>query len=125
MARCELEPCPFCGGDAHVSLEAHGKKFYIGCSNDECLGFSGLGWLYDTEEDAAKAWNNRAERKTGDKNLKTDELYLASINLGIRLITQIKPENKWYLCQFLEAEIIDAIDYYKQKAGVSISDRVE
>lgn len=37
-------------------------KFCVGCGDDACLGFSGLGWLYETEDQAAAAWNRRAER---------------------------------------------------------------
>lgn len=65
----EVKPCPFCGGYAYVSRERYGKKFNVGCSNDNCLGFSGLGWLYDSEEDAAKAWNKRVCDRGGLLNL--------------------------------------------------------
>lgn len=58
----ELKPCPFCGGEASVIGKPHETKFCVGCGDDTCLGFSGLGWLYGTEEDAAAAWNRRAER---------------------------------------------------------------
>ena len=58
----DLKPCPFCGGEASVVGKPHEAKFCVGCGDDTCLGFSGLGWLYDTEEDAASAWNHRAER---------------------------------------------------------------
>lgn len=58
----ELRPCPFCGGEAHVVGKPHEAVFCVGCGDDTCLGFSGLGWLYGTEEEAAAAWNRRAER---------------------------------------------------------------
>ena len=58
----ELRPCPFCGGEAQVVRKPYETKFCVGCGDDACLGFSGLGWLYETEEQAAAAWNRRAER---------------------------------------------------------------
>lgn len=58
----ELRPCPFCGGEARVVGKPHEAVFCVGCGDDTCLGFSGLGWLYGTEEEAAAAWNRRAER---------------------------------------------------------------
>ena len=59
----ELLPCPFCGGEAHV-VDHHNDdgSVSVGCANDTCLGFSGLGWLYGTEAEAIEAWNTRAER---------------------------------------------------------------
>lgn len=111
----EFKYCPICGHMAKYFYDAPISTLSIQCSNPKCAGYN----------IRIKDFHFESE-KTGDKNQKTaDELYLASINLGIRLITQIKPENKWYLRLFLEAEIIDAIDYFKQKAGVSISDKVE
>ena len=58
-----LEPCPFCGGEANV-IDHHNDdgSVSVGCNNDTCLGFSGLGWLYKTEAEAIAAWNSRAER---------------------------------------------------------------
>lgn len=58
----ELEPCPFCGGEANIVGKPYEAKFCVGCGDDSCLGFSGLGWLYDSEQEAAEAWNRRAER---------------------------------------------------------------
>lgn len=57
-----LKPCPFCGGEAQVVRKPYEPKFCVGCGDDACLGFSGLGWLYETEDHAAAAWNRRAER---------------------------------------------------------------
>ena len=57
----ELLPCPFCGGEANV-IDHHNDdgSVSVGCNNDTCLGFSGLGWLYKTEAEAIAAWNSRA-----------------------------------------------------------------
>lgn len=59
----ELKPCPFCGGKAMVFHDEgeYLRPYYVGCDNDECLGFSKLGWTYVTEEEAANAWNTRHE----------------------------------------------------------------
>lgn len=56
-----LLPCPFCGGEASV-IDHHNDdgSVSVGCDNDTCLGFSGLGWLYKTEAEAIAAWNTRA-----------------------------------------------------------------
>ena len=58
-----LLPCPFCGGKASV-IDHHNDdgSVSVGCADDTCLGFSGLGWLYKTEDEAIKAWNTRYER---------------------------------------------------------------
>ena len=58
----ELLPCPFCGGEANV-IDHHNDNgsVSVGCNNDTCLGFSGLGWLYKTEAEAIAAWNSRAD----------------------------------------------------------------
>ena len=53
----ELLPCPFCGGEARVERDSFGGLFYMGCLNDECMGFIGLGWTYKNIE----SWNRRAD----------------------------------------------------------------
>ena len=58
----ELKPCPFCGGEARIIAKPYEPKVCVGCDDDTCLGFSGLGWLYDSEKEATEAWNRRAER---------------------------------------------------------------
>ena len=59
----DLKPCPFCGGEANVIDHYNDDgSVSVGCDNDTCLGFSGLGWLYKTEAEAIAAWNTRAER---------------------------------------------------------------
>ena len=53
----ELKPCPFCGGEARI-VQASGRMlFCVVC--DDC---DASGGHYFTEEDAATAWNDRAER---------------------------------------------------------------
>lgn len=58
----DLKPCPFCGGEARIIAKPYEPKVCVGCDDDTCLGFSGLGWLYDSEKEATEAWNRRAER---------------------------------------------------------------
>lgn len=60
--RSGLKPCPFCGGEARIIAKPYEPKVCVGCDDDTCLGFSGLGWLYDSEKEATEAWNRRAER---------------------------------------------------------------
>ena len=64
----ELKPCPFCGGEARVERDSFSGS-YVGCLNDECLGFLGLGWIYETEEEAIDAWNRRANECDRDELL--------------------------------------------------------
>lgn len=58
----DLLPCPFCGGEARIIAKPYEPKVCVGCDDDTCLGFSGLGWLYDSDKEATEAWNRRAER---------------------------------------------------------------
>lgn len=69
-----LKPCPFCGGEARFTHV--GDSVWVGCSDYLCLGsnlipskctynaelakydFSGH---VDTEDEAARQWNQRAE----------------------------------------------------------------
>jgi len=62
----ELEPCPFCGGEAHTIEPArYGKPWGVRC---ECGAF--LGFEY-TEAEAIEAWNTRAYT--------TDEIMLSGM----------------------------------------------
>lgn len=72
----ELRECPFCGGDARIIAKPYETKVCVGCDDDTCLGFYGLGWLYDTEREAAEAWNRRAERTCKRRNHDTDDYYM-------------------------------------------------
>ena len=47
----ELEPCPFCGGEAFM---IHGYDYRVECDNCGCRTQE-----YVSQEDAAEAWNNR------------------------------------------------------------------
>lgn len=61
MAEIALRPCPFCGGEAHVVEDPYvSGVFSVGCGNDRCLGFTGLGWTFPSPGAAAVAWNARA-----------------------------------------------------------------
>lgn len=64
--------CPFCG-DTHISVvqKYTSGKYYlsngfsIGCQTVNCIGCHTYGRLYETKEEAIKAWNKRAaERKS-------------------------------------------------------------
>lgn len=52
----ELKPCPFCGGEAKVSLIL--GNYGVACT--KCQG-SVLNIPYQTRNQAIKAWNKRAE----------------------------------------------------------------
>lgn len=73
----KLLPCPFCGGHARpmkceVGVQGtmgHNRWITITCSMCEINNGGKGGFMrprYDTEQDAAKAWNARAP--IGDKN---------------------------------------------------------
>ena len=58
----ELKPCPFCGVKPNITCVdglPH-NQYYIACENDECPVCSETCW-YDSETEAVKAWNTRAE----------------------------------------------------------------
>lgn len=55
----EIKPCPFCGMPAVASADGCSVGcIYIDCPGNGCLEVS-----WDTPEEAAAAWNNRAERR--------------------------------------------------------------
>ena len=60
----ELKPCPFCGGAAEMSTVTWfmntKKEYKVFCkSGTKCPGMPGTRG-YDTEREAAAAWNTRA-----------------------------------------------------------------
>lgn len=87
--KIKLKPCPFCGGKVSLVLcddegnlhdEAYREHSYSGLGfmlhhaheeNPECPiasyecdgGILGRVYIYDTEEQAAEAWNRRAEHE--------------------------------------------------------------
>ena len=56
MSDVKLKPCPFCGGEASINRPSGRMLFCVVC--DDCDANSGY---YFTEEDAALAWNDRAD----------------------------------------------------------------
>lgn len=54
-----LKPCPFCGGEARPTswLHSESETYVIQCDN--CHLDMGE---FDTEEEAAEAWNRRTEK---------------------------------------------------------------
>lgn len=106
----EFKYCPICGHRAEYTHEPALKTWSIQCSNPECVGRHLV---------LIKDFYFKQNAKTVDKNQKTaDELYLASINLGMKLISQLSPENRAALEDFLVERMIDALCHYEQKAGV-------
>lgn len=55
----ELKPCPFCGGEAHI--QTFHFRYRVGCGTNGCIA-GRLNRAFDTPEEAAAAWNRRAER---------------------------------------------------------------
>lgn len=55
----ELKSCPFCGGEAVLKKASLRDVAYVRCNNNQCALFCGtIG--KNTEEEAIKAWNTRA-----------------------------------------------------------------
>lgn len=63
----KTKPCPFCGGEART-LGQH--RWWVACQECTCdIGFEGMDeggcyGHYDTESEAAEAWNTRANENT-------------------------------------------------------------
>ena len=73
----ELKPCPFCGSEVQLAINGlvykrHGWKAYvIVCTNWNCICATGIGdSQFETEEEAAKAWNRRYYESTKEKEEK-------------------------------------------------------
>lgn len=70
----ELKPCPFCGCKAITDSEQRhsgtkDKFYFVGCSAYDCIAsLHSMNHYFVTEEEAAKAWNRRANdgRKAAD-----------------------------------------------------------
>lgn len=62
MNKPELKPCPFCGGEAIVLHWDGTDTFSVGCVNTfVCHGGTHTSRAYQSEQEAAEAWNRRAE----------------------------------------------------------------
>lgn len=73
MSEIKLKPCPFCGGKVYIDNEdCYGYEhidFFVHCDN--CSLQFGFASQFETEEEAAKAWNTR---KPMDKVVKQLEV---------------------------------------------------
>lgn len=59
MSEIKLKPCPFCGGEAEIQYGACDYNVYQAvCKGQNCNAMNG--WS-DTPEEAAEAWNRRAD----------------------------------------------------------------
>jgi Lar family restriction alleviation protein len=62
----KLKPCPFCGSEAAIQdgiPRLHGYGYGVGCSNPDCIAYSGYGMAaFEAEADAIGAWNRRYGR---------------------------------------------------------------
>jgi hypothetical protein len=69
MSKCELKPCPFCGGKAELRQDIRyprpdcepRKAYEVVCTNYECI----IGLVDDryrlTEQEIINLWNARAD----------------------------------------------------------------
>ena len=71
----ELKPCPFCGGEAIILHWDGTDTFSVGCVNTfVCHGGTHTSRAYQSEQEAAEAWNKRSDSKisVGDMVYQTD-----------------------------------------------------
>lgn len=61
MGKIKLKPCPFCGGNGIIRefQSFRISTYYPECDNENCVA-SDTGIHFDTEQEAAEAWNKRA-----------------------------------------------------------------
>lgn len=60
MKKRDLLPCPFCGSEAEMLHNVGKYAFAVACTKEMCAGNAPL-LRYDSEEEAAEAWNTRQE----------------------------------------------------------------
>ncbi len=65
MADIELKPCPFCGACAcvdHRTYPSGDKDYIVICLHDSgCYLDKSISVDFETEEEAAEAWNRRVD----------------------------------------------------------------
>lgn len=65
MSEIKLKPCPFCGSEAEVGYAINDyNRWGVQCKSCGCVVEVGFGEYDDTLEEAAKAWNRRADNET-------------------------------------------------------------
>ena len=64
----DLKPCPFCGGESEIETEEC-SGYDVVCKTNDCFMDKGGGGIFDTEQEAIKAWNTRYVAQRADKNL--------------------------------------------------------
>ncbi len=55
----ELKPCPFCGGEAEITILEPLGNIVVICKNEDCNAYRPR----KTEEEAIAAWNRRADNQ--------------------------------------------------------------
>ena len=67
MPEIKLKPCPFCGGAAEIVWEVDAgyyfaeESYHTRCKDCGCNLGGGVLEGFETEEEAAEAWNRRAD----------------------------------------------------------------
>lgn len=105
----ELKPCPFCGCEAVILIDAtrpspYRDRLRVGCETAGCRGFYHAAWAYyETLEQAAEAWNTRAERTCRIKEDADIGCFLVCSECGA-----IQPE-EWtvYYCWCCGARVVE------------------
>lgn len=66
--KLNLKPCPFCGGEAHVSYSNDNHRSpHVECDTLHCPGNKTYQWHYRTVEEAVEAWNKRRVEQDNDR----------------------------------------------------------
>ena len=82
----KLLPCPFCGGEAHVTCSPDDPQYSV--VNCESCGLQAQ-WHYDGEEDTIVHWNTRTTEESGIlKQITSVELKLTGLKAKKRRTTQ-------------------------------------
>ena len=84
QTQIKLRPCPFCGGRAKMTAE--GGDRWVLCT--KCNSSSGV---FESERDAARAWNDRSEIAFDQKE--QGMLYLALVSSSTAALVNLNLRN--------------------------------
>ena len=111
MSEIKLKPCPFCGSEAwtfHVpenneyEMKLHEwiwrtpGRWLVGCDTQMCmLNINNMPETFASEQEAAEAWNTRAEQPSAQPERLTDKeqrIFLAAMGREEKVCKQVDEE---------------------------------
>lgn len=102
-----LKPCPFCGGEADYHIHER-----IGV---ECLACgAGFATVFGSREEAAEAWNRRAENDKLRRELELDEPLFETLNAANDALLSENAELRELVCELYEDQC-DECDEWKYR----------